>query len=568
MKETDTALPVQSVRWSTPGIISATLWGLAGSVMVLFGSFGVGWLPTVSELNTLELFLFLRTTVTGAILSTCVLTIGVWLMLYGWLRLGRSLRHASGQDPERGVLMAQKPRLDVDRDGYIQDPVAMSTSWREPLALWLSENWRRIRNSWWAHGSLKITNIVTIIWMLPLLATVPIFSRDIFAYVGQGRLVLNGGDPYAVGISTISNWFQLGTDSMWAEDGTPYGPVFIWMEALAVDAADGSLEWALFYLRMLAVAGTILCLIFTPLLAKQHGIDPARAQWLASANPLFLISYVASGHNDVLMVGFALAAVFFALRKQGVLAVIALTLSVGIKPITVVLLPFIGLMWAPAGARWAKKIWYWFLCGGIFLVLMAIIGYLNGYGFGWVKVMLGTGTGYTFWSPVGFSQMLLSNLGNAFGFNDDLLASVVKLAGRLSSVVLVLFLIFRGPHRQLSIRMTLAFTALVILSPVIHPWYLLWLLPFFAAIGIKDNWQLSWVVFTVAFLIGFGAYDQLHIWRFLELGILPKVISLAISMVLAFWMFFLDRRTAAFFDLRDVGRSLASMGRRLTGNRA
>lgn len=563
MKATETEAATRRVSWTAPGVRPAVAWGLLGSVLVLFGSFGVGWLPAVSELNTMALFLFLRTTAAGAIISTVLLTVGVWLMIYGWLLLGRALRAASGQDPQRGVVLAQKPRLDVDNTGYIKDPVAMSMSWREPLTVWLAENWRRIRSSWWNPGALRIVNVATLIWMLPLLVTVPIFSRDIFAYVGQGRLVLNGGDPYAVGISSISNWFQLGTDSMWAEDGTPYGPVFIWLEALAVQASDGSLEWALFYLRLLAVAGALLCLLFMPLLARQHGIDPARAQWLASANPLFLISYIASGHNDVLMVAFALAAVFFALRRQGVLAVVALTVSVGIKPITIVLLPFIGLMWAPAGAKWLKKFGYWVLCGGIFLILMAVIGYLNGYGFGWVKVMLGTGTGYTFWSPVGFSQLLLSNLGNAFGFDENMLASIVKLVGRLSSVVLVLILIFRGPDRQLSIRMTLAFTALVILSPVIHPWYLLWLLPVFTMIGIKDNWQLGWVVFTVAFLLGFGAYDQLHVWGFLGLGILPKVISLAVTAVMAAWVFYFDRRTAAFFDLRTVGQFVSRSGRRL-----
>lgn len=567
MKATDTKVATQHVAWTDPGIRPAVTWGFFGSLLVLSGSFGVGWLPVVSELNTFPLFLFLRTTVTGALLSTILLTSGVWLMIYGWLLLGRALRTASGQNPDRGVVLAQKPRLDVDRAGYIQDPVEMSMSWREPLAVWLAENWRRIRSSWWRQGSLRIVNVATLIWSLPLLIAVPIFSRDIFAYVGQGRLVLNGGDPYSVGISTISNWFQLGTDSMWAEDGTPYGPVFIWLEALAVQASDGSLEWALFYLRMIAVAGAILCLVFMPLLARQHGVDPARAQWLASANPLFLISYIASGHNDVLMVAFALAAVYYALRRHGVLAVIALTISVGIKPITIVLLPFLGLMWAPAGATWLKKIGYWVICGGIFLVLMAIIGYLNGYGFGWVKVMLGTGTGYTFWSPVGFTQMLLSNLGNAFGFDDNLLASIVKLVGRLSSVVLVLILIFRGADRQLSIRMTLAFTALVILSPVIHPWYLLWLLPLFTMIGIKDNWQLAWVVFTVAFLLGFGAYDQLHVWGFLGLGILPKIISLIITAVMAAWIFYFDRRTAPFFDLRTVGRTISLMGKRLVSSK-
>lgn len=36
----------------------------------------------------------------------------------------------------------------------------------------------------------------------------------------------------------------------------------------------------------------------------------------------------------------------------------------------------------------------------------------------------------------------------------------------------------------------------MILLPIIQPWYLLWLLPFFAVVGIRSDWQLE-AVFTV-----------------------------------------------------------------------
>lgn len=553
----DSSLPVSRAKLTSPGIPHALAWGFAGSLLVLLGSVGVGWLPAVSVFNSVEPFIFLRTTIFGALLSTVLLTVGVWLMLYGWLMLGRALRKLSGQELNAGVIRSRSPLIGLSASEPFRLPDFPQNIYAR-LAQWLRDYWQQLRNSHWAPGATRVTNWAVALWSLPLLVAVPIYSRDMYAYVGQGRLVLNGGDPYSDGISSISNWFQLGSDSMWAEDGTPYGPVFIWFEALSVGAAGQSVEWAIFNLRLFAVMGLMLALIFTPLLARQHGIDPGRAQWLATANPLVLISYVASGHNDVIMVGLALGAVYFAIRRNGVLAVILLTLSVGIKPITIVLLPFIGMMWAGNGSSWAKKFLYWCYSGGIFLAIMTVIGMLNGYGFGWVKVMLGTGTGYTFWSPVGFIQMLLGNLGNAFSFDHDFLASVVKLAGRLSSVALVLILIFKGKDSQLTIRMTMAFTALVILSPVIHPWYLLWLLPFFAAIGIRDGWQLGWVVFTVAFLIGFGAYDQLHIWDFLGLGIIPNILSIAVTILMSLWLFVFNHRTRAFLDLKAIWKARAT----------
>lgn len=80
------------------------------------------------------------------------------------------------------------------------------------------------------------------------------------------------------------------------------------------------------------------------------------------------------------------------------LAVIVLTASIGVKPITLVLLPFIGLLWAGPEAKWPKRILYWFYSGMLLLALMTLLGFLNGYWFGWLKVMLFTGTGYSIFS--------------------------------------------------------------------------------------------------------------------------------------------------------------------------
>ncbi len=101
------------------------------------------------------------------VLSTVLLTLGCWVMFHAWLRLRRTLDSAA--DPLRSVSRAAAA------------------------------------------------------WIIPQLFVLPIFSRDVFAYLNQGRLVLAGEDPYTTGVSTLENWFQLGTDIVWAEDATPYG---------------------------------------------------------------------------------------------------------------------------------------------------------------------------------------------------------------------------------------------------------------------------------------------------------------------------------------------------------
>ncbi len=179
--------------------------------------------------------------------------------------------------------------------------------------------------------------------VLPLLFAVPVYSRDVYAYIGQGRLMMEGQDPYDVGISALNNWFALGADPAWAEARTPYGPYFCgwptpWWPLRAPSRTSQSCCSGFW-----PPAGGCCCALCTsPKLAELHGINGARALWIAVANPLFLISFVASAHNDAIMVGFAVAGTYFAATKRPLLGILLVTLSIGIKPATVLLLPFIG----------------------------------------------------------------------------------------------------------------------------------------------------------------------------------------------------------------------------------
>ena len=491
--------------------------GLLGSALILIGSYGVGWLVSISPLSRWDLLLPLRTTPTGVVVSTVALTLGCWLMFHAWLRL-REVLH-TGEQPLRSIS-------------------------RTAAA-----------------------------WMIPQLFVLPIFSRDVFAYLNQGRLVLQGEDPYTTGVSTLENWFQLGTDIVWAEDATPYGPLFLWLEAAVMRVSADQPDLAVFLFRLACAAGLVLMMIYVPRLARLLGADPARAQWLTAANPLLIISFISSVHNDSLMIGFALAGIYLAAtaerqRGRGVLAVLLVTLSIGIKPITMVLLPFIGLLWAWAGLRgegislgWMRRLRHWawtLLIAAAVMLGVGLISVAGGdaYGFGWLEVLGGTGTGSMLWSPVGLADALLTGALILAGMDHGWTLDVLRVVGRALSVVIVLVLMMlplraagsvapasgsvetvtskAGTHAQtrtLILRMTWAFAALVLLSPVIQPWYLLWLLPLIAVLRGGEGRGFVGIVLITAFFLAFGAADQLQVWQFLEFG--PLAPGLAMTLVSA-----------------------------------
>ncbi|MGO1523101.1 MAG: polyprenol phosphomannose-dependent alpha 1,6 mannosyltransferase MptB [Nesterenkonia sp.] len=454
--------------------------GLFGSLMILLGSFGVGWLVSISSIARWEWVIRLRTEADGVIFSTVVLTLGCWVMFRAWLRLGRCLRGPDNEGP-------------------------------------------------WPLGALRTVNIATAVWAAPQLLVVPIFSRDVFAYLNQGRLVLAGEDPYTTGVSALENWFHLGTDVVWAQDETPYGPLFLWLEAAVMGVSGESPDLAIYLFRLACVAGVVMIMYWVPKLARLHGVDGARAQWITVANPLLIISFISSAHNDALMVGFALAGVWAAAHSRGVLATLLVVVSIGIKPITMVLLPFIALLWAGPGSSWPRKFQYWFYTAAIAGATLLVVGLVQGYGFGWLSVMAGTGTGATFWSPLAIADGWLSTVLGAFGIPTYWSLDTLRLIGRILSIIVVIWLMFRGSDTRIVQRLMWAFTALVVLSPIIQPWYLLWLLPLFAITGIRRNWEFTWVVFTVAFFLAFGAADQLSVHQFLELEGQMAALSMAVS---------------------------------------
>ncbi|WP_026555200.1 polyprenol phosphomannose-dependent alpha 1,6 mannosyltransferase MptB [Arthrobacter sp. 35W] len=475
-----TSAPVEPAR--KPKAYIAILQGFIGSLMMFAGSIGAGWIANGSPMVRHPLVIALRTEGWGVATSTVLLTLGAMLLVRSWLRLGQRLKD-------------------------------------------------------WGPGSLTSVAAAVGAWSLPMLFAVPIYSRDVYAYTGQGRLMLEGRDPYTEGISSLSNWFSLGADPTWAEAKTPYGPYFLWLARAIVGITGAQPDASVLLFRLLAGVGVLLCVIFVPRLAELHGISGGRALWIAVANPLFLISFVASAHNDALMVGLAVAGVYFAATGRHITGILLVTASIGIKPITIILLPFLGLMWAGAGATMARKFLFWAATAGISFGVLVLSGIPYHLGIGWTWAILDPTPGYTGYSPSGFLGQQVESLANMIGLPGGSIADWLRTGMKWSGMALVLVLMFRGDYSHLVRRLGLAFAAVVMLSPIIQPWYILWFIPFLAVTGIRDDWQIKSLYVAITFFVVFGAQDQLSVWSFVDLQV--QVSSLAYIVALSFTVYLL-----------------------------
>lgn len=444
--------------WDARLLARYALPGFVGSLILAFGALGVGWLPLdggfidAGELDPL------RGTTWGQLLSRAFVFVGVALLLQAWLILGHDL--LAGPD----------------------DPHSL-----------------RGTPPWTLVG-------VLIAWVAPIALAPPLFSRDVYSYFAQGRVVASGQDPYETGVAVVDGWFEDGVDPMWAETPTPYGPVWLlFARGVAAFAPDQPALGALGF-RLAALAGLALLVIYVPRLAFAHGIDPSVAMWLGVLNPLVVMHVVSGAHNDALMIGLIVMGFALASERHPALGVVSIAAAAAVKPIALLALPFVGLIWAGLRSGWLARIRAWALALLITVAVFAIASLLAGVGSGWIAALGTPGEVRTWLSPATAIGMLLGMVTTGAGItiDDALVVTVVRTIGTLAALGIVAWLIIKPEGRSPVRGAALAFLTVVLLGPVIQPWYLLWFLPLFAVTGLSATWLRA----TILVIAGFSLHGM------------------------------------------------------------
>lgn len=160
-----------------------------------------------------------------------------------------------------------------------------------------------------------------------------IVSSDVFGYIAYGReLALHGLDPY------VSPPLALGHDSIlrfvyWKHQPSPYGPLFSFASAPLGFTSGAVALWAY---KLAAGAASIAIACIVAAIARERGLDPARAAVFVGLNPAVLFYAVSGAHNDVLaicMVAIGLALVLRGMDGAGAGAAVAgaaIKLTVGL----------------------------------------------------------------------------------------------------------------------------------------------------------------------------------------------------------------------------------------------
>jgi alpha-1,6-mannosyltransferase len=463
-------------------------------------------------LNNTEMVAVRRTRVFGAT-GTVLMGIGA---------LGAGARPVV-QDPTFGVRLLNLP-------SRIQTvSLTMTTTGAVMMALaWLMLGRFTLGPRRMSRGELDRT---LWLWMLPLLAAPPMYSKDVYSYLAQSQICRLGLDPYRVGPATglgLDHVFTLSVPSLWRETPAPYGPLFLWI-GRGISALTGeNIVAAVLCHRLVVLIGVGLIVWATPRLARRCGVAEVSALWLGAANPLLIMHLVAGIHNEAPMLGLMLAGTEFALRgidsarplvprpwpglrthwpdwaPLGMLlaGAILITLSSQIKLPSLLALGFVAMALA---WRWGGNLRAFLLAGGLMaglaLAVMAAVGWASRLGFGWIYT-LGTANVVRSWmSPPTLLALGTGQVGILLGLGDHTTAvlSLTRGIGVLIIAVMVgwlLIAVLRGRLHPVG-GLGVALGGTVLLFPVVQPWYLLWAIIPLAAWATRPSFRLAVIIVTI-----------------------------------------------------------------------
>jgi alpha-1,6-mannosyltransferase len=293
-----------------------------------------------------------------------------------------------------------------------------------------------------------------------------------------------GLSPYEHGPGVLAGPVVEGVDPRWMETPAPYGPVPLLLGDLAAGLTGDPWMLVLAH-RVVALAGLVLLAWAVPRLAGWCGTDPALASAVVLCSPLVLANGVGGLHNDLLMVALMAAALVLAVEHGWVAGAVVGGLAAAVKLPGGLVCVGVALAALPVAATLAQRVRRLVQVGAVAVAAVVVPGVASGLGVGWLAALGVPGTVNTPLSlPTvlgGFLDLLARGLGADLAPATFL--DLVRTLAQAGIVVVAAREALRAetgrPDRAVR-TVALVAGATVLLSPVVHLWYFLWVVPFLA----------------------------------------------------------------------------------------
>jgi len=361
-------------------------------------------------------------------------------------------------------------------------------------------------------SSKEVFLLIGIFFLIRLvfINTNPIGSNDIYRYIWDGKVQHNNINPYLYSPDNPALNF-LRSDILYNNVGfshlkTIYFPLSQWLFFIGF-SLSGSAVWGYKLLLIIAELSAVISIIF---LLKKLQIDIKYILFYVLC-PLSIIQFAIDAHLDAFGFPFILLSILFFLNKKIFFSSILLGLSLSIKPVGLILLPIFFF----TGKEFAKKI--------LILILPFCVLIIQFLPYIFTSNPFETFFIYTEnWAFNGFIFELMN-----LYFKNNQVARIICGFILLLSLLPIYF-----SKKDFVFKIYYSTFLLMILSPVVHPWYLGWLA---VLIPLSQKWSglfytalVSLTSFTILDFTLYGVWREY--WIILLIEYLPVLFFFYLEM--------------------------------------
>lgn len=363
-------------------------------------------------------------------------------------------------------------------------------------------------NFWFLAG-------VALVFRLVFLFAIPNLSQDFYRFIWDGRLMMQGLNPYlstpkefisSGNYSIVSQAQQLydGMGNLNASHFTNYPPVCQWIYAVAGLLAHKSILGSVIVMRLFLIAADFGTLYFGKKLLEKLNFSAHRI-FLYILNPAIILELTGNLHFEGLMVFFLIAFLYFLFHKKWLLSAVFIGLSISVKLVPLILLPTLFNYFRKQEHLNLQKLLVFYGLTAL-TISVTFLPFLSGR---FMENFIGSvGLWFHKFEFNASVYYVIRWLGFKFvGYNIIYFSGIVLSIITFLGVMRLSFYRKNNSLKKLITSMLWAFSLYLLLATTVHPWYLVTLLGL--SIFTRYKFPLVWSLMIVLSYFAYGT-DGFH----------------------------------------------------------
>jgi len=357
---------------------------------------------------------------------------------------------------------------------------------------------QKIKESWLSY--------LAVLFRLLFLVAIPNLSQDFYRFVWDGRLILEGLNPYlhtpnelmesSIGLFPQMNTLYEGMGALSAKHYSNYPPVHQMPFIIAAFISKHSILGSIVVLRLILISADLGILVFGKKLLKKLN-KPTRTMYWFILNPLVIIELTGNLHFEGLMLCLFIMSLYFIHSKKLHIAAVVMALSIAVKLVPVLSLPlFLNKL------GWKKSVLFYSVTAAVFIIL-----FIPFFSFGLLENFSATiGLWFSnFEFNASVYYFLKGTLENING------VSVINSMGIIVACVVTLqtsYLLLKKKKEtsQIILMMLWILSGYYFISTTVHPWYIISLL----LLSVFTNYKFV-LVWSYTLILSYIAYNEFSV---------------------------------------------------------